>query len=228
MLRTVIALMLTAAMPLLAADPASAQNRPRAFPIVADDGKPILNHRVKPDLARAVEKLPGAVIVGNPNGDVTLAEFYDVNCPYCRRASNDIDRLLQEDKKLRLVLVSFPVLGIQSVLAGRVELAVRQLVSAPQFYEFHRSLYAGRGTIDGDRAIEAAKPFKLDYGRLVDIANADATTEIMKTHLRLGNALDLAATPSYVIGDVAILGHPGGNALKQVVASMRKCGKPVC
>lgn len=227
MLRFLAALLLAASLAAIGSA-ASAQNRPPAYPIVADDGRPILNHRIKPEQAKAVEKLPGAVVVGNPNGDVTIAEFYDLNCPYCRRASNDVDRLLQEDRKLRLVLVPFPVLGIQSILAGRVELAVRTLVTPPQFYEFHRRLYDGRGTIDGNRALAAAKPFKLDETKLVEIANDDATTEIMKTHVRLGNALDLAATPSYVVGDVAILGHPGGDALKKVVAAMRQCGKPVC
>lgn len=227
MLRTFLA-PLTAAAMLLSSHAAFAQARSPAFPIVADDGRPILNHRVKPDQARAVEKLPGAVILGNPKGDVTLAEFYDVNCPYCRRASNDVDSLLRQDRNLRLVLVPFPVLGLQSVLAGRVELAVRRLATPAQFYEFHRRLFAGRGTIDGERALEAAQALKFEREKLIEIANDDATTEIMKTHVRLGNALDLAATPSYVIGDVAILGHPGAESLKRVVASMRQCGKAVC
>ncbi|NWG23035.1 MAG: DsbA family protein [Pseudorhodoplanes sp.] len=227
MLRTFLA-PLTAAAMLLSSHAAFAQARSPAFPIVADDGRPILNHRVKPDQATAVEKLPGAVILGNPKGDVTLAEFYDVNCPYCRRASNDVDSLLRQDRNLRLVLVPFPVLGLQSVLAGRVELAVRRLATPAQFYEFHRRLFAGRGTIDGERALEAAQALKFEREKLIEIANDDATTEIMKTHVRLGNALDLAATPSYVIGDVAILGHPGAESLKRVVASMRQCGKAVC
>jgi protein-disulfide isomerase len=227
MFRLSLALLMAATI-LLSAHHAFAQARTQAFPIVADDGRPILNHRVKPDQAKAVEKLPGAVILGNPKGDVTLAEFYDLNCPYCRRASNDVDSLLQQDKKLRLVLVPFPVLGLQSILAGRVELAVRKLATPAQFYEFHRALFAGRGTIDGERALEAAQALKLDRAKLIEIANDDATTEIMKTHVRLGNALDLAATPSYVIGDVAILGHPGAESLKRVVASMRQCGKAVC
>lgn len=227
MYRSLLALLLAAPLAFIP-HAAPAQTRAPAYAIVADDGKPILNHRVSPDQARAVESLPGIVVAGNPAGDVTLGEFYDLNCPYCRRASNDIDRLLQEDSKLRLVLVPFPVLGIQSILAGRVELAVRQRVSPPQFYDFHRKLYAGRGTIDGNRALEVAKTFRLDEAKLVQIANDDATTEIMKAHVRLGNALDLAATPSYVVGDAAILGHPGAAALKAIVAAMRRCGKPAC
>lgn len=222
----------TAALALIAlmaaASGAAAQMRPPAYPILADDGRPALNHRVTPEQAKAVEALPGVVVVGNPKGDVTLSEFYDLNCTYCRRASADIDRLLQEDPKLRVVLVPYPVLGVQSILASRVELAVRQLVSAPQFYEFHRRVYEGRGTIDGNRAAAAAKPFNLDQTKLVEIANDDATTEIMKAHVRLGDVLKLAATPSYVVGDVAILGHPGAGALKTIVASMRQCGKPAC
>ncbi len=96
------------------------------------------------------------MVAANPQGDVTLVEFYDLNCPFCRRASAEIETMVKADPRLRLVLVPFPVLGIPSVLAGRVELAVAKSVPPEKFYEFHRAVYAGRGTIDGQRALAVA------------------------------------------------------------------------
>ena len=198
------------------------------LPITADDGNPIMNHQILPERTAAAEKLPGAVIAANPSGDVTLVEFYDLNCPYCRRASADVDALLAADNKLRLVLVPFPVLGIPSIQAGRVEIAVSKAVPPAMFYQYHRKLYEGRGTIDGQRALAAMEPFKLDQQKIVNAANDDGITEIMKAHVRFADKLGLKATPSYLIGDVAIQGHPGQKTLKGIVESVRTCGKAVC
>jgi protein-disulfide isomerase len=206
----------------------SAQNLKFEFRIAGPDGSPVANHRISPEQAAAVAKLPGAVVVGNPDGDVTLAEFYDLNCPYCRRASADVDALLKSDKNLKVILVPFPVLGVSSIQAGRVELAVRKLSTPETFYAFHRKVYEGRGVIDGDRALAVARDLKLDLQKILAAANEDSVTETMKTHVRLGNALNLAATPSYVIKDVAIVGHPGGKSLKAIVDAVRKCGQVVC
>jgi len=208
---------------------ALAQQREKpAYPLMGDDGRPLANHRIADDLKGSAEKLPGAVVAGNPKGDVTLVEFYDLNCPFCRHASSDLDALIAADKKLKLVLVPFPVLGVQSIVAGRVELAVAKTASPEQFYSFHRKVYEGRGVIDGDRALAAVRDLKLDEKKIVTLADDDSITETMKTHVRLGNQLGLRATPAYVIGDIAILGHPGKNSLKYMIDSMRSCRKAMC
>ena len=207
---------------------AFAQFGPVRYPIMAEDGRPVHNQRILPDRAKAAEKLPGAIVAAGPKGDVTIVEFYDLNCPFCRRASADVDAMLKADPKLRLVLVPFPVLGLPSVLAGRVEIAVSKLLPPQDFYRFHRALYAGRGVIDGQRALAAAADFNLDQQKIVDAANDDGITEIMKAHLRFANTLDLKATPAYLIHDVAIQGHPGRKALTDVVRSVRACGKAAC
>src|SRR5665647_3201161 len=85
------------------------------YPIKADDGTIISNHQVRPELESQIEKLPGVVIVGNPHGKVTLAEFYDLNCPYCRKAAGDIAALVRANPELRLVLVPFPVPWIDGI-----------------------------------------------------------------------------------------------------------------
>lgn len=197
------------------------------FPIKADDGSIIANHRVAPELESQIEKLPGTVVAANPKGKVTIAEFYDLNCPYCRKASADIDKLVASNKEVRLVLVPFPVLGIPSVLGGRVEFAVAKL--APEkFYAFHRKLYEGRGVIDANRALAAAQDVGLEIGEVTAAANEEGLGQKMLSHVRLGDALKIMATPGFVIKGVAIVGYPGPKALAKVVQSVERCGAVVC
>ena len=141
------------------------------FPIMADDGSIVANHRMPVALEGRIEKLPGVTVLGNPHGKVTLAEFYDLNCPYCRKASGEIDRLLRSDPQLRLVLVPFPVLGIPSIQAGKVELAVQQSPTPRQFYEFYRKAMASRGVMEGNRALAIAKDLGLDTKKVLAVAN---------------------------------------------------------
>lgn len=207
---------------------ASAQIGQSLHAITGDDGKPVANHAVSKKYESAVEKLPGKFVVGNPKGNVTIAEFYDLNCPYCHRAAADIAELLKTDPQLRVVLVPFPVLGIPSIQAGRVEFAVGQMARPEISYEFYRKIFSGRGVVDGQRALDVAAGLKLDIAKLTQLADDDDVSDAMKSHVLLGNALGLQATPSYVIGGVAILGHPGRKALGAIVAAMRQCGKVVC
>lgn len=198
------------------------------FPIIADDGNVIANHSVPNELVQGIEQLQNIVIVGNPSGKVTLYEFYDLNCPYCRRASQDIDELLQTNPNLRLVLVPFPVLGIPSILAARVEYAVNKLATPENAYKFHRAVYQGRGTIDDKRAFAAAQTIGLEGAELRQLANDDAFAKVMKEHLRAGDALGIQATPGLVIGGVTIVGYPGKKALVDVVNAVAKCGTVMC
>jgi protein-disulfide isomerase len=197
------------------------------YPIMADDGVVIANHRVTPELEKQVEALPAAVVAANPNGKITLAEFYDLNCPYCRRASADIDELVRKNPDVRLVLVPFPVLGLPSILGGRVEFAVARL--APEkFYAFHKKVYEGRGTIDANRAMAAAQAVGLDGNAVAAIANEEGLTQKMLTHVKLGDALQIQATPGFVIRGVAIVGYPGPKAMTNIIAAVRLCGEVVC
>ena len=186
----------------LLAGHAAAQDRDRSMatvaeiPLAGDDGQQVANHAVK--LFGPIDKLPGVVTVGNPNGKTALVEFYDLNCPYCRIASSDIADMVDLDRELKLVLVPFPVLGIPSITASRVELAVAKLGTPQQFYEFHRKVYAQRGVTDGARALQIA------------------------------HGLGLAATPAFIIDGVAILGYPGRYRLQAIVDASAACGKVVC
>jgi protein-disulfide isomerase len=198
------------------------------YPLKADDGATIANHRVPVEIESQIEKLPGIVAVGNPHGDVTLVEFYDVNCPFCRAASPDIAAMLKGNPELRLVLVPFPVLGIPSIQGTRVELAVAQLTSATNFYKFHRMLDGTRGVVDGARALAAAKAIGLDPKKVLELANDDKLADVMTAHLKMGDDLAIQATPGFVIKGVAIVGYPGPKSLAKIIASVEKCGAVVC
>jgi protein-disulfide isomerase len=212
--------------------PASAQERDPStdvvseFPLTADNGDRLANHAVK--LPGPIDQLPGVVVAVNPNGKITLVEFYDLNCPYCRAASTDIADMVDLDPQLRLVLVPFPVLGIPSIQAGRIELAVAKLGTPKQFYTFQRKVYAQRGPTDGNRAFDIARGLGLDAKKLIAVGNSDEVTEQMKNHVQLGDELGLAATPSFIIGGVALVGYPGRYHLQAIVDAMNACGKVVC
>jgi len=211
---------------------AGAQQRDRSmqlvqqFPLVGDDGQRVANHAVR--LNAPVEELPGVVVAANPAGKTTLVEFYDLNCPYCRIASTDIADMVGVDADLKLVLVPFPVLGIASIAASRVELAVAKIGTPQQFYDFHRRIYAQRGITDGVRALEVAHQLGFSQAALTRIGDSDEVAETMKAHVRLGDSLGLAATPAFIIGDVAVLGYPGRARLQAIVDAAGTCGKVMC
>jgi protein-disulfide isomerase len=192
------------------------------------DGTPVMNHVVPTETRNEIRRLSHVVSVGNPKGDVTIFEFYDLNCPYCRKASVDLRAMLAADKQLDLVLVPFPVLGIASIQAGRVEFALARLASPLKFYLFHQKMFSGRGVVDGERALAAAQELGFGREKVLELANAEAITDAMKAHVAIGDKYELQATPSFVIQDVAVVGHPGREALEQIIRSVRKCGKAEC
>jgi len=216
------------AVAVLVAAPLAAQADEGYYPIKADDGETIANHRVPVEIESKIEALPGIVVAGNPHGDVTLVEFYDVNCPFCRAASGDIDGMLKSNPELRLVLVPFPVLGIPSIQGTRIELAVAKLTSAANFYKFHRMLDQSRGVVDGNRAMAAAKAIGLDQAKVLKLANEDSLAEVMTAHVKLGDDLAIQATPGFVIKGVALVGYPGPKAMAGIIASVEKCGAVIC
>jgi protein-disulfide isomerase len=201
---------------------------PARYPIKADDGDTIANFDLKPGFAARLDKLPGKVPVGNLNGDVTLIQFYDLNCPYCREAAADIDTLVRSDPKLKLIFVPYAVLSLASVRGAMVEIAAASQLTPAQYLDFHRRIYANRGTIDGAKVLAAAKDMGLDAEKLTGTANTEATLNILRGNATFGGQAGLAATPAYIIGGVAIVGHPGLKSLQGVVAAVRACGKVVC
>lgn len=211
----------------IAAAPA-AQFGPDQYPIKAYDGEPITNYDLGADLIARLAKLRGQIAVGNLQGDVTVLQFYDLNCPFCREAAADVDELVRTDKKLKLVFVPYPVLSVQSAQGALVEVEAGKQLSPEKYLQFHRRIYASRGLIDAPRVLAAAREVGLETPKLGPASMTEANLEVLKANDEFGRAAKLVATPAYIIGGVAILGHPGLKALQDAVKSMRACGKVVC
>ena len=162
------------------------------------------------------------VVVGNAQGDVTLVEFFDYNCGYCKRALTDLTDLMKDDSKLRVVLKEFPVLGPGSQEAAQVAIAARmQDKSGKKYFDFHQRLLSGRGQADRARALAAAKEAGFDMAKLErDVASPEVKATI-EENMKLAEQLGLNGTPSYVVGSDVVVGAVGLEALKGKVKAAR-------
>ncbi|MGE0751102.1 MAG: DsbA family protein [Variibacter sp.] len=165
---------------------------------------------------------PRQVVLGNPRGDVTMVEFFDYNCGYCKRALGDMMTLLKDDPKLRIVLKEFPVLGPGSVEAAQIAVAVRmQDKTGKKYLDFHQKLLGGRGQADRAKALAAAKDAGLDMARIEKDSKSPEVRETLDESMKLAEALGINGTPSYVIGDKMVPGAVGLPALKEHIAAAR-------
>lgn len=170
---------------------------------------------------------PNQMVLGNTQGAVTLVEFFDYNCQYCRRAAADMTALLESNPDLRMVMKEFPILSEASVAAARISVAVKN--TAPAAYlDFHHQLFSRPGQATAEKALEIARDLGLDVEALKTAAARDEVTANLQEVQRLANALGITGTPSYVIGTELVPGAAGYDALQAKVAAMRDCGVPVC
>ena len=169
---------------------------------------------------------PNNIVLGNPEGDVTLVEMFDYNCGYCRQALPDLATLLAEDPNLRVILKEFPILSQESVDAARVAVLVGQ--SGADYWTFHQKLFTGRGQVTGEAALAAAQEVGLSRVQLELEMGTPRVTEIIDRSYELARALSISGTPTYIIGDELIAGAVGLDALRSRIANMRACGKTIC
>ena len=179
--------------------------------------------------SEAIFSSPRQVTLGNTQGDVTVVEFFDYNCGYCKRAMSDMLDLMKNDAKLKFVLKEFPVLGEGSMQAAQVAAAVRMQDKSggKKYLEFHQKLLTGRGQADKARALAVAKEIGLDVARIEKDMAGDEVKAQLEESFKLAEALGLNGTPSYVVGNDVVVGAVGLNTLKEKVNAAR-CGKATC
>jgi protein-disulfide isomerase len=168
------------------------------------------------------------VVAGNARGDITVVEFFDYNCGYCKRALTDMQALLKGDPKIRVVLKDFPVLGPDSVEASRAALAAKRQLGPEKQFEYHVKLMETRGRINGERAIALAKEMGLDAAKLQKDMENPEVKQTIQDNVVLGDKLGLTGTPAIVVGDEVISGAVGLEPMRKTVAGVRQCGKAVC
>lgn len=155
-------------------------------------------------------------VAGNPKGDVTLVEYFDYACGYCRQSVADVDRLIAADPKLRVVYKELPVLdGAISDRAAQVSLVAAK---AGKFVAFHHALYQVPAPLDDAKTDAVAAKLGLD---LAGLSSADIVGEI-NANLATGRSLRMSGTPTFVVGDQLLAGAVGYDALKSAIDKARK------
>lgn len=162
---------------------------------------------------------PSAPSGGNPKGDVTIVEFFDYRCPYCKQVEPSVEALLKEDPKLRIVYKEFPILGPPSVFAAHVAFAA---LKQGKYERFHNAMMAARGEVSEDVILKVAVDAGLDIARVkIDMAGPEID-QIIKRNYDLADALGIRGTPAFVIGDTLIPGAVDPETLRQKIAAVRK------
>jgi protein-disulfide isomerase len=159
-------------------------------------------------------------IIGNPEGDITIVEFFDYNCGYCKRALQDMEALVEGNPDLRFVMKEFPILGPDSQRAHVVSMAFRNLL--PENYAaFHSDLLGGEARVTEDEAILAAVSHGADEAALrQEMQNPDIIAAFQATYA-LAEQLSITGTPSYVVGNEVVFGAMGQEVLAEKIEQVR-------
>jgi protein-disulfide isomerase len=163
----------------------------------------------------------------NAKGDVPVIEFFDYNCGYCKKAFTEVAQLVENDKKVRLILKEFPILAKGSEEASRVALAAKM---QGKYWEFHRAMLQNQGQANEASALRVAERLGLDMAKLKkDMTSPEVKKEIDATH-QLASKMGIQGTPHFIVGDKVIPGAPENllELLNKHAAEVRKEGCKVC
>ncbi|MDH3240040.1 MAG: DsbA family protein [Alphaproteobacteria bacterium] len=174
--------------------------------------------KVMSELKATLRTTGGLPTLGNPGADVTVVEFFDYRCPYCKQALGELQRLVSEDKNVRLVFREFPILGPDSLVASRAAIAARE---QGKYLEMHRALMSHTGALDEKKVMEIAEGHGVDITRLrADMEKPQVMAKI-KESLALAGRLGIEATPTLIIGDEVHAGYAEIAILKDLVGRAR-------
>ncbi len=165
-----------------------------------------------------LERDPNAAVLGNPDGDVTLVEFFDYNCPYCRRVMPEVKGLIGDDAQLRVVYREWPILGDGSVFAARAALAAR---AQGKYEAFHWALMGLKQRADEATVMRVAREVGLDTDQLRRDMEAPEVQEHIDQSMILARTLGFNGTPAFVIGDALVPGFVEKSVLAENVAKAR-------
>ena len=160
--------------------------------------------------------------VGNPEADVTVVEFFDYNCGYCKRAVPDIQNILKEDKNVRFVFKEMPILGPTSRTAALWALAAHE---QGKYFDYHVALMEHRGQKTEEELEKLAKKVGLDAAKMkADIENGEIAKELDKS-LEVARSIGVSGTPAFIIGDQFVPGYIGEDGLKNALEEARSAKK---
>lgn len=161
---------------------------------------------------------PRSPITGNPKGDVTIVEFFDYQCGYCKAVMDRLLKTVKDDGNIRLVFKEFPILGPNSVFAARAALASR---NQGKYFEFHELLMGFKGKLSQEAVFVLAKSIGLDTKRLAREMNERKIRKIIARNFLLAQRLKINGTPAFIIGDKLVPGAVSQQQLDAYIASAR-------
>lgn len=187
-----------------------------ALPVLAQDAdRP---NPMPDELRKALERDPNAPVLGNPDGDVTLTEFFDYNCPFCKKMVGTIQQLISSDPGLRVVYREWPVFGEDSEFAARASLAS---LDQGKYWAFHAEMMTMRGRAVEATVMRAARKVGLDEARLrTDMQSARVDQHIQRS-FELADHMGLVGTPSFIAGDEGVFGELSLAELREMIARAR-------
>jgi protein-disulfide isomerase len=159
---------------------------------------------------------PTSFIAGNPKGDVTIVEFFDYQCGYCKRTFEPLMNEIKKDGNIRLILKEFPILGPRSIVASHAAIAS---MKQGKYFEFHQALFRNRAELTDDRIIEIAKSVGIDPVQMKKDMADPKIIKIIDRNVKLARALDIDGTPGFVIGDSV---HAGALDADELAAEVRE------
>jgi protein-disulfide isomerase len=177
--------------------------------------------------AAEIYRQPEAAVAGNPDGDITVVEFFDYNCGYCKRGLDDVVKLVESDPKVRVVFKELPILSKGSEEAALVALAARR---QGKYWDVHRALLSAKGHMDQAAALRIAEKLGLDMDKLkADMASPEVKAEVEHSEA-LAKKMGVNGTPHFLVGDRAIPGAPEDlfQQLTNNVQELRKKGCAYC
>lgn len=179
------------------------------------------------DNAKDIYRHPDAAVAGNPDGDITVVEFFDYNCGYCKRGLDDIVKLVDTDSKVRVVFKELPILSKGSEEASHIALAAKR---QGKYWEMHRALLSAKGHVNEASALRIAEKLGLDMEKLkADMASDEVAAEVQESE-DLAKKLGVNGTPHFLVGDRAIPGAPEDlyEQLEKQVTELRNEGCAYC
>ncbi|MBA2125862.1 disulfide bond formation protein DsbA [Hyphomicrobium methylovorum] len=166
-------------------------------------------------------------VAGDPNGDITIVEFFDYNCSYCKKGMSDVQKLIETDKRVRVVFKELPVLSKGSEEASKVALAARR---QGKYWDFHQAMFAHKGIANEASALAIAERIGLDMQRLKQDMASDMIADEIRVSKLLSDKLNVVGTPHFLVGDKSLAGASNDlhGQLETLVADLRKSGCTRC
>ncbi len=160
-------------------------------------------------------------VTGNPDGDVTLVEFIDYRCSFCRRAHPEVSELVSSDGSIRKIIKEFPILGPESLEASRFAISVLQTAGDEAYGKMNDILIAHRGAFTRDALARLATDQGLDAGPIIAAMDSDSVTNVIAANHALAQALNITGTPTFVVGNQMLRGYVPLEGMREVVKDVR-------